>query len=204
MELSLRYFWAIFLFFLAFLHLSSRLATQAAASSALADDLDFVIYRNDTWIPTYDNCQGLWSCASALCRLLKMDNVNYLTIQLSPDNINREHCGVQGMSWIVQWSLGRSAIAFLILAVVFQIASMLVTRLPRYVLYALSALAYLFLVLAYIFEFAWTHRYVIETADRQPGMVVGWNISFSIFLLIGVLVANLSLIPPKEEYQPIN
>jgi hypothetical protein len=207
MELSLRYFWAAFLFFLAFLNLSSQLANRAVQSSALPIDLQFNIYTEDSsssfGTTIYEDCQGLWSCASTICRLVKMTNIGYLFIQTTAESSNQ--CGISGLSWITRSHIGQATIAMLIISIFLQGIGLMIFRLPRiYFCIALFS-ANGFLILAHILGLIWSHHDLLKNADQQPGMITAWSVSLSIFLVIGTVVANLSLIPNKPEtYEPIN
>lgn len=196
MELSLRYLWAGFIFLLAFLNLSARLASLAAETSVIPDGIDFVLYTENS--TSYASCQGMWSCSSTLCNIGRNDDISYLILK-----IKSSHCGVRGISWIVRFGAGQASLAFLVLACISQIVVLFIRRQPRYYLYLSMGFSYLFLMLAYAFELLWTHRYVLTTTDRPPSMVSGWNFTQSICLLVSVTIANISLIP-QQTYDPIN
>lgn len=197
MELSLRYLWAGLLFFLAFLNLSARLASQAAEMSAIPEGLDFTLYYNNSKVGT--DCRGLWSCSLSLCEIAKDGNFDYLTLAIQGKN----QCGIRGISWINKFPQGQAAIAFIVLACVTEIIVLLLPRQPRIYLYVAIGSSYLFLTLAYVCELSLTHRYIVTTSDRQPSMIAGWNITESIFLLIAVAIANLAIVP-ETKYDPIN
>lgn len=195
--------WVIFVFFLAFLNLAGRLAGFAASSSLMTDGLTIFVKQSNGSVTTKD-CTDIWSCPVTLCEVRKKQNITSVNVLIYPPTSDRgDSCQAQGISWVWKFGYARAAVVFLVLSAFCQLLIPIVIRSNKIYAYVFTGSAYFSLLLAYLFEFLWTADYSAHRHDYQPDMIKGWNFTLSVFLLIGVGIADYFFLFQEQTYDEL-
>jgi hypothetical protein len=195
-------FWSIFAFLICFVNLCYRLESRATQISLLPHGLTLEAYLGENQFPDYFECNGIWSCSRELCIIRNLANLSSLGILISPGW--DEKCDFKGLSFIWQWKMARISIIMLSLATFFQLLALfsgvreknyrVLCFVKRTVYSFLALTTFLFLLLAYLFEFLWTQSYNSQSFEIQPFADQVWYFILTALALINFVHANYGVV----------